>query len=195
MPEHAAHPRTSPATTDSLFFAIYPDDTAARHIERLARHMRAQLSLKGQPAATERFHVTLHYLGAFAGVPTDVVAKAREAAAAVTAAATSPFEVTLDRVASFSGRRGKRPLVLQAGGAPPELAALYEGLGNALLAAGLSPRAHPHFTPHVTLLYDERHVREQPVEPIGWRVHEFCLVRSLLGKSRYETIARWTLGA
>ena len=60
--------------------------------------------------------------------------------------------------------------------------------------AGLGPRA-PHYTPHLTLLYGDRFVADHPVEPVGWTVHEFVLVHSLLGRSRYLLVARFPLGA
>jgi 2'-5' RNA ligase len=49
------------------------------------------------------------------------------------------------------------------------------------------------FTPHVTLLYDDRMVPEQAVEPISWRVREFVLTHSLLGKTQHVELGRWPL--
>jgi 2'-5' RNA ligase len=183
-----------PALTDSLFFAIYPDPPAAVRIAELAQRLNAEHGLKGRPAATERFHVTLHHLGAFAGLPDEVVARAREAASNVF---MPPVDVEFDRVSSFPGRRNKKPLVLRAG-AEANAGALHDfqkALGVALQAAGLAVRAGSRFTPHVTLLYDERGLEEQRTDPIGWRVDEFFLVRSLLGKSHYVKLARWPLCA
>ena len=65
-----------PALTDSLFFAIYPDAAAAGCIARLAQRVQAEHGVKAKPVAMERFHVTLHHLGAFAGMPEDVVGTA-----------------------------------------------------------------------------------------------------------------------
>jgi 2'-5' RNA ligase len=50
----------------------------------------------------------------------------------------------------------------------------------------------------VTLLYDLHDDKDNPgvseyLEPISWIVHEFVLVRSLLGRSQYEVLARWPL--
>ena len=59
------------------------------------------------------------------------------------------------------------------------------GLGHAAL----------HYTPHVTLVYGDRLVADRPIEPIGWGVHEFVLVNSLLGRSRYIPLARFRLSA
>ncbi|BAN22972.1 2'-5' RNA ligase [Caballeronia insecticola] len=137
----------------------------------------------------DRLHVTLHYLGAFAGVPADLVGRARTAASKI---ALPPVEIVLDRIESFSGRRAKRPLVL-AGDVTEPLSTLEQSLGAALDNAGIPLKRHPHFTPHVTLLYDERRIARQPVAPVKWTAREFALVRSLLGQSRYEVLARWPL--
>ena len=55
---------------------------------------------------------------------------------------------------------------------------------------GLRRLANTNFTPHVTLLYDARDVDEYPIEPIGWTVKEFVLIRSLNG---HKHLVRWPL--
>jgi len=64
--------------------------------------------------------------------------------------------------------------------------------GATMQKAGLG-RTRPQFTPHVTLLYDERGIAEQPIEPINWIVNEFVLVHSLLGRGRYIPLEKWLL--
>ncbi|WP_250538151.1 MULTISPECIES: RNA 2',3'-cyclic phosphodiesterase [unclassified Caballeronia] len=175
--------------TDSLFFALYPDAAAAARIAELAARLRIEHRLKARAIPADRLHVTLLYLGAFAGVPADVVAQARTAACRI---ASPPVELVLDRIGSFAGRRAKRPLVLSGDVAEP-LGALEHTLGTALEAAGIALKRHPRFTPHVTLLYDEHRIARQAVEPIAWTAHEFALVRSFIGRSQYEVLARWPL--
>jgi len=71
-----------------------------------------------------------------------------------------PVDVAFDRVSSFPGRRNKKPFVLRAG-ADANAGALHDfqkTLGIALQTAGLAVKVNSHFTPHVTLLYDERHL-------------------------------------
>ena len=177
--------------TDSLFFALYPDEPAATRIAELSTRLRAEHKLKARPIPAERLHITLHYLGAFAGVPADIVAQARNAASQMT---FPPVEIVLDRIESFSGRRAKRPLVL-SGDVTESLDALEQTLGAALDEAGIPVKRHPEFKPHVTLLYDEQRLRSQPVAPIKWFAREFALVRSLLGQSQYEVLARWPLAS
>lgn len=180
--------------TDRLFFAIFPEPGAAAQIASLGRELRERQGLTGKLLDTGRFHVTLHHLGDHAGVRQDIVASAEKAAAAV-ARQAKPFDVVFDRVVSFAGRPGKRPLVLRGDDSAglADLRALQQALGVAMAAAGLGSWAEPRFTPHVTLLYDARELAQQGVEPIRWTVGELVLVHSLLGRTTYIPLGRWPL--
>ena len=179
----------TPTRTDGLFFAVYPDAGAAARIATLAQDLRSEHGLKGRPHVASRLHVTLHHLGNHVGLPPLLVSAANEAAAEVAAA---PFVVGFDRVASFK-RAVRLPLVLRGGEGVEALAAFQQLLGAALKKAGLGPWVNAQYTPHLTLLYDDRFVAEQRVDPIVWTVHEFVLVRSRLGKSQHVPLARWSL--
>lgn len=181
---------TAPQPTDRLFFAIFPDVATAARIATLAQRLRAEHGLKGKPLATERFHVTLHPLGDYLGLPQEIVAAAGEAASAVV---MPPFELAFDRAGSFLGRPRNRPFVLRAGDSVAALKAFQQVLGTAMKNAGLGRWVAPHYTPHVTLLYDGRSVAEHAVERVAWTAHEFVLVRSLLGRTRHVPLARWPL--
>jgi 2'-5' RNA ligase len=177
--------------TDSLFFAVYPDAAAAARIGDHAARLRAAHTLKARPIPADRLHITLHYLGAFAGVPADTLAAARAAASSVR---MPSFDVTLDRVETFATRRPKRPLVIS--GEPGDaFSAFVDTLDKSLQSVGIFVKSHPRFIPHVTLLYDEHRVARQAVQPITWTVREFALVRSLLGRSEHQVIERWPLDA
>jgi 2'-5' RNA ligase len=145
--------------------------------------------LNGKPLPAGRLHVSLLDLGEYAGLPKNIVATARAAAAGIAAA---PFDVSFDCAISFSGKPGSLPLVLRAGESVPELMAFQRALAIAMQQAGLA-RAKPQYTPHMTLLYGERRVDAQPVETIGWTVREFVLVHSLLGQAQYIPLGRWPL--
>jgi 2'-5' RNA ligase len=182
----------APPRTDRLFFALLPSAEAVVRIEQLARELRERLGLRGRTLGAGRFHITLHLVGDFAGFPQQVVELAGEIAAAVVAG-MPPFRLGFDRVASFRRPRNM-PLVLRGsedllGG----VAALAETLGTAMAAQGLGHVAGARYKPHLTLLYDDRHVPNTPIEPIAWTAHEVVLVRSLLGQSRHEPVARWPL--
>lgn len=179
--------------TDRLFFALFPPADVAAAIASTAQRLKGELALKGRLLATERLHVTLHHLGDHIGLRHDIVAAAQDAASRV---AVAPFDVCFDHVASFSARARNRPFVLL--GEEPGMAVLkafQRELGEALKRAALGRWAEGNFTPHVTLLYDDRAVASQPVEPVRWVAREFVLVHSLIGQTRHIVLGRWPLRA
>lgn len=190
MPEQSLLPgfEAAPPLTDRLFFAIFPDSAAASQIAGLAQQLREEHGLRGKPLKTERFHVTLHHLGDYAGLPQDLVAVAHAAAASTTA---TPFGVTFDRVASFSSAPRNRPFVLRGGDGVASLIAFQQTLGDALKKTVLGRWAKPTYTPHVTLLYDDRSVAEQAVPAVSWTAGEFVLIHSLIGQNMHVPLARW----
>ena len=180
----------APTATDRLFFAIFPDADSAERIARLAQKLRGEHDLKGRPLALDRFHVTLHHLGDYVGVRPDIVDMAGTAAAAVS---MPPFDLVFDCAASFSSTPRNRPFVLRGGDGLATLMAFQQALGMTMKKTGLGCQVKPGYTPHVTLLYDDRCVAGQAVEPISWTAREFVLVHSQLGQSRHVPVARWPL--
>jgi RNA 2',3'-cyclic 3'-phosphodiesterase len=176
--------------TDRLFFALFPDAGAADRIAQCARQLRTEHGLHGTPLKTERFHITLHHLGDYAGLPQGVVDMAGKAAAAVR---SQPFSVTFDQAASFSSSPRNRPFVLRGDAGLADLMAFQQALGIEMAKAGLGRWAKPAYTPHVTLLYDDRAVAEQAIAPIRWTAGEFVLVHSLIGQTLHIPLARWPL--
>jgi 2'-5' RNA ligase len=179
-----------PRLTDRLFFAVFPDPHTAARIAQLAQRLRSEHALKGTPLATGRFHVTLLYLGSYAGLPQDIVAKASAAAQTVT---MPQFDVAFDRAASFSRKRRDSPFVLLGEDGVAALTAFQQALGVALEHAGFEGIIKSHYTPHLTLLYGDHGVASQVVETVRWSVSEFVLVHSLLGQTQYLQLARWPL--
>jgi 2'-5' RNA ligase len=185
-----------PLPTDGLFFALFPDTRSAARIEQIAQHVCSQQRGSHAPAplGLDRYHVTLHHLGNYAGgLPQKVVARAMRAASTVS---TGSFAVAFDRAEDFHGR----PLVLRAHEDGLALIAFRFALGKALESAGFAGRTRAPFTPHVTLTYrNPRDARRRFVEhldePVSWPVQDFVLVHSLLGRSRYVALARWPLRA
>ncbi|MBO9709931.1 MAG: 2'-5' RNA ligase family protein [Caulobacter sp.] len=176
--------------TDRLFFALFPDAAAAEAVARRASGLRERHALRGRPLLTDRFHVTLNHLGDHAGLRRDIVEAATEAARTVQFPA---FEVTFDRVESFKGRSGSRPLVLRGDQGLRDLLSFQRELGVALARAGLGRWVERQFTPHVTLLYDDAMIEGEVVEPLTWTVDEFVLVHSLLSQTRHIHLDRWKL--
>jgi len=178
-----------PLADDFVFFALVPPRESCPAIIELAKRCRADLGLRGAVFAPGRFHVSLHGFGPYSGLPGDVVAMARTAAASISA---SVFDVVFDRVVSFWTKRPRRPFVLRAGGDVVALSAFHRTLGLALTRSGLS-RVNSHFTPHMTLLYDRVLVPEHEIETMRWTVREFVLIHSLQGQTRYIELGRWPL--
>ncbi|WP_330163020.1 2'-5' RNA ligase family protein, partial [Xanthomonas translucens] len=111
----------APAARESLFFAVLPDAATAQRMFALGERVRAAHGLRGPGLPVERLHLTLHYLGEYAGMPPRLLQQAHAVGQALAAA---PFELCFDRVLSFRGRGRARPLVLHGDGEPPALRGL-----------------------------------------------------------------------
>ncbi|MGK6306530.1 2'-5' RNA ligase family protein [Variovorax sp. DT-64] len=181
----------APPNTDRLFFALLPDAPAIARIERLIADLRHDHGLKGRALGTSRFHVTLLHLGAFPGLPRELIDAACAAAQALAVIPT--FKVGFDRVGSFSRRPSNMPLVLLGEEGVIAAKAFRQTLCKAMARAGEDDGGAAQYTPHLTLLYDDTHVARRAIEPITWTVNEFVLVRSLIGQGRHEVLARWPL--
>jgi 2'-5' RNA ligase len=173
----------------SLFFALRPDEATARQIHAMAMRLRDANGLRGKLLPVDTLHVTLCYLGAFTGVPpellegVDLVGHAQRA---------MPFELAFDRILSLHGNRKLLPVVLCRADDCAPLTALRARLGAAL--SGIGRKYEPRvFRAHVTLLYDTVEIPEQQVGPISWTVRELLLVRSLIGQGHHEVLARYPL--
>jgi 2'-5' RNA ligase len=120
------------------------------------------------------------------------MATALKTAAEAAVLAMPAFALTLDHAMSFAGRQWSLVLLPRAGAGEAEIEILYRVLGHALLRAGLGRRLRPRFTPHLTLLYGERGIEEQPIDPITWLVAEFVLIHSVRGEG-HKLLGQWAL--
>lgn len=173
---------------DPLFFALRMDASTAIAALDLAARLRRQYGLKGKPQAPELLHVTLHFMGHSPEDPREIVQRACKALEGFRAPS---FEVCFDRVLSFR-KKSNRPLVL-VGGDAPALSGFQKQLRSALLQAHLPDPEKMGFTPHVTLLRDDREVPEQGIAPLCWTVREFVLLRSFHGRGEHQVLARFPL--
>ena len=175
---------------DTLFFAVLPPPATAASIARLARDLRDKHGLTGKLLRPESLHVSLLFAGYHGRMPPQTLDALIEAAGTV----VMPwFRVGFDRVVSFRNT-GKRPLVLGGDDGVSGLIWLRDRLVAATMdVAGGIPTARGAFTPHLTLLYDEADIGEEPVEDISWTVSEFVLVRSHFGQGRHSVLRRWKL--
>ena len=175
---------------DTIFFAVQPPPFTASSISRLALYMRDKHRLIGKPLRPDCFHASLLFAGYHGRLLPQTLSAIRHAAATI---AMPRFRVGFDWVASFRARHN-RPLVLGGDDGVSGLISLRDRLVAATVdIPGSVPASRREFTPHLTLLYDGRNVREEPVEEIGWPVTEFVLIRSLFGQSRHVVLGRWPL--
>jgi 2'-5' RNA ligase len=149
------------------------------------RALRIEYGLTGRLHAEDRLHVTLQWLGDFLGLLPEAVAVARAMAGCLS---MPPFLVEFDSVTSFG-----RAVVLTGGEGTAGLHFAQQAMAEQMRAAGFDRLIDPDFRPHMTLLYDDRHLDNQPISPIRWWVREFVLVHSLLGRTHYNFLARFPL--
>lgn len=186
MPERVA---ASAHRRNSLFFALAPDATAQADLTTCGEQLRGKHRLRTKVIGAERLHITLHHLGEFP-IVSDAHVKAAELAALAALRSVKPFEVAFDRVASFPRKVGARPFVLLTDGRNTALAHLHQLLGAELQKQGFILEKRK-YSPHLTLLWDEAQVPEEPIEPIRWTVNEVVLFNSLVGKSQYVRLGTW----
>ena len=175
---------------DRLFWAILPDPGAAARADQVKDDQHRKHGLRGSLILKKHFHITLLHIADYVGVPQHIVALACEAAAGVV---MPPFDVAFDCVMSFSGRPDNLPLVLRGGEGLAALMTFQQVLVRVMRKAGLRHTAGSRFTPHMTLMYGDRRVAEEPVKTVGWTVREFVLVHSLLGLREHVLLGRWPL--
>jgi 2'-5' RNA ligase len=181
-----------PNRPERLFFALFPDSGTSARIGRFAERLLWECRLEeGTRIKADRLHVSLHHVGDFRRLRTQVVYAARQAGRSVS---TRPFEMTLGSIESFRKPPTKdRPpewLLVLRGEADP-LLQLHRKLGFAMAKSGL--KAALNFTPHMTLHYGPLRVPARTIEPIRLVVNQFSLVHSELGLTRYNIIDRWPL--
>ena len=189
MPPRRPRRKFGASQKDRIFFACLPDEATAARIRALAETLKRDKELEATLILPEHLHVTLFHLGDWNALPDPIVELARGAAAAVKVAG---FDVAFDQVESFRNRTGIYPFVLTGDAA--QWRTLHAELGASLKRAGLGGATQGDFEPHITLAYDKLRVKPFRVEPIAWRVRDFALVHSVLGKTQHIHLGRWTLG-
>ena len=176
--------------SDALFFALVPDASAASRMAEIGRELRLKHGLTGKLLAPEQLHMPLigADLGAHAGLPSELVDLAMQAAAAII---MPSFDVVLDRVRSLAGLR--RPLVLCGGDGVRGADVMQLAIEIAMHELGIGAAGH-RYMPHVTVLDGWRGIVEEAVEPVRWTATEFVLLHSLRGRREPVVLGRWALG-
>lgn len=172
----------------STVLGVYPAADGAARTESRAQELRSVYGLRGQPLQTDHFHASLCHLGDFPGMPHEVVETVKAAAGEVR---MPTFDVVFNRAMSFLRRKRPLPFVLLGDDGVVGLRALHATVRVTMRRGGFKVR--PDFTPHVTLLYDNRPIPEEAVETVKWTVRDFVLVHSLLGETRQFRLATFPL--
>ncbi|HRH88655.1 MAG TPA: 2'-5' RNA ligase family protein [Rubrivivax sp.] len=186
-----------PRPPHRLFFAALPDAAAGAQAHERIHALQVRQGLAGHPTATDRRHVTLHWLGDHEAFPADLVADACAACAAGAAVGLAPFEPVFDRLGSIGDVRRPGPVVLSGGDGLRGLRELQRALGRALQAAHLGCQVREAFVPHMTQLYPRPmvHVPVHAVAPLSWTLREWVLIDSQARGSvaEYRILGRWPL--
>jgi 2'-5' RNA ligase len=126
---------------------------------------------------SKTFHSTLLKLGLASAWPPEKLGLLIEALGAVR---FDPFEVLFDEIDGT---------LLRGGAGSSEAKAFHQALRRAALPCGVELPLH-NFWLHHSLAYKGEGRPRARIDPIGWRVEEFLLVRSDHG---HELLGRWPL--
>jgi 2'-5' RNA ligase len=182
-PRQSRQPASPPQHT--WFFAVRPSVADAARIDALAEKLLASHGIVGKRIGPERLHITLELVGH--DVDESVVDAACRAADLLRLPA---IDVRFDAATTFSAPSG--PFVLLGVDGLDEVRKLRTALGCALADHGFTPARA--YEPHMTLCYDPRNrVERISVDPIGFQIAEFALVKSHIGLSRHEVLRVWPL--
>lgn len=177
------------AVVSALYFMVKPEPGAARAGHAITSAFRSRHRLHGGIVAPEQQHVTLHALGEYPELPAELVARACRSGAAV---AMEPFEIEFDRAQGWGTEA--RLLALTGGtNGMRGLRRLQRAVAEAMVDAGLGAQIRRSFRPHVSLLYGDKPLAPEAIEPIRWTVEELLLVESLSGAGVHRVLGRWPL--
>ena len=151
---------------DRLFLGIGLDAQAAYSARQAAWTLRTRHHLKSWPRRKSLLHVSLRHIGDFNGFPGGLV----------------------EKVTSF-----RHCIVLAGDEGVVDVRRLENEIGE-VLERGRIREPSRHFSPHVTLMYDQTVIpTERLRQPVRWKVEEFVLIHSLLGESRHVVLQTFPL--
>lgn len=192
VPAPAARPHEARKTRPQVappqhtwFFALRPAIADAARLDAFAEKFLASHGVTGKRVGPERLHITLELVGS------DTDANVVEAACRAADTLRFPtIDARFDAAVTFSAPSG--PFVLLGGDGLNGVRELRTALGCVLAEQGFTPSRA--FEPHMTLCYDPRNrVERIAIDPIGFQIAEFALVKSHIGLSRHEVLRVWPL--
>jgi 2'-5' RNA ligase len=167
-----------------LFFAAKPPPELRLAIAALGQRLARAHGLEGHVMDAERLHMTLAAAWAEHLSLQEAIWRAQAVAMQIRGAACS---ACFDVVGSFRNR-DRHPFALRGEGMD-DLAGFRAQLRQAMQRAGFAVSSG--FTPHMTLMWADRWVEDNPIAPICWPVEDFELVLSADGT--HIRLGRWPL--
>lgn len=164
-----------------LFFALKPTPVIARRTDHFVEGLAP-----GVPrVAMDRQHMTLGISADRVDYPYETIKALLRAATAVMA---DPFDLPLDRLSL-----GGRSAALRPSHRIAPLHALQAQIATTMQRAGVASWPDWTFSPHQTLFYRDGPAGQSPVEGFCWRVEDFVLICSHVGRTRHDLLGRWPL--
>ena len=164
-----------------LLYALKPTLRIARQTD----HFADTLGMSGHRVRPEHQHVTLAITADHPVYPYEAIKALQRARSGVRA---EPFDLPLDRL-SFSNRSA----ALRPSRKIPPLHALQREIVAAMGGQGIGLRPDWSFRPHQTLFYREGRPETRRVDGFTWRVEQFLLLCSHVGRTRHEILGTWPL--
>jgi 2'-5' RNA ligase len=168
-----------------LFFANKPSLEQRLSIAELGARLCKAHRLEGSLMDAGRLHVTLASAWAEHLSLQEAIWQAQTLAMTVRAA---PLSARFDSSGSFRGA-DHHPFVLCASDGLPALAAFRDQLRETMRRSGFAVSSS--YKPHMTLIWADRRVEDNPIAPISWPIEDFELVLSAGGD--HIQLGRWPL--
>ncbi len=163
-----------------LFFALWPDDITRQRCAGIINSIGTHSS---QPISAGNLHVTLTFLG---NVPSESLEPLIQQASQVYVPAV---KIRFNRLSFW-----KKPgiLCLTSSTTSANLVQLVNDLNTIAKAFNIKLDTRP-YKPHITLMRNANTLSAVEFEPVIWRSHAFCLVKSHTGLHgvEYEVIKDW----
>ncbi len=169
----------------SLFFAHKPAPDLRLDLAELGQRLARLHGLKGHLMDAGRLHLTLAAAWSEHLSLPEAIWRAQHVAMEIRAPACA---ACFDLVGSFRNR-DRYPFVLRGAGMTG-LARLRARMREAMQRAGFAVSST--FTPHMTLMWADRPVEDNPIAPISWPLEDFELILSADGD--HIQLGRWSLG-
>ena len=179
-----------PLPKAGVYVGIFPLAEDAPRFDNILNTQCREHGLTGTPRPPLYRHVTCGFVGPSPMVSNRVIESFKRACEAAVGL-TPAFEIEFDHVMSFGG--GAFALCKPGGNEAAH--GFHHLLQREMMKQGCKfHKDSPKFNPHMTLLYDRRTIPSTSAESIKWKVGKLALVRSLVGRTKYEWLGEWQFG-